>query len=1027
MPTVDLKTLLIRQINNLDSSIDTSIGSNFRDLLINPISLILEGYQNEHEQILSTLSVQSPDELSEAELDALGSNFLVERQPGAYHTGTVKVYFVSPIPLSIPANTRFFNSSTGYEYETTSAYTITRTAMEQNFEANGYYATAEISVRSIERTQDGAISSGATLGTNSITAPTPARVEVITDINGGSPRETNTEFLTRIKNTIKTNTLASETVLKDEVKGQSNDITFVEVVGAGSDFMFRDLVSYNDLAPNAVETFEYVKSGEALDSGTKQHIAYVDNFGVELVASGGVFDAFPDSPSEWTSEFSNEMYRGVYELVDGYTATTDQYQIISVENFTSDLFSEFSLNDGARTDNQLVWPDEIRLDGADVILGKAPSPSEQEADIRFRYQELDLLRLELEEASRTQELSKVSEVIQQLQDKQNPETYANLAPVFHKRINQHTGISIETTINTNDGTAYGEMAYITVLRNDALYVAHDGYGLAYRKQPGFIVRLNNDNYEGDTELRNADIAEFENFFGVDPVANNLIGSDILRTGSGNDQYWFFNCYLVDNNALDEEVLMGANKVFDSINGINQYLQRAKVWIEPDVDYDFLINIQTTLGTTVSYKPSTSSDYTEILSKGATYPAYVPSSGEKISTGNSAVDALDSTRGHFGIGVGQTKGYEWAVKQLFVRSIIQTFPMHLFAFKVDLSKWSSSTADFTIDYWGVGYDPTQYALDGNTGNSKTIAAIWKDSTSEWVTIGTHTATIADTADEKRLTRDFTRLSDYYDVDNYIYVLASAANIGTGYESNVDHNLVTYFVQLANPEAGKKCTGNSIDVYCYAPNSIVERAASGVVSNGELIINDPYIADIIEVRELLSQVTLPSGDYQIYNTAVGETFGPDNEFTLTFDPSFNGTQISVIYRTWVNSAAINAYLNDPDNRYPAVSLKENVMPLCVVDITDLQYSGDLDVETAKEGLKDFINNIEDGTLEKSDLVNYLYGQGATFVSLNISGTLKQYDPRFNSDTISFTNDRYEIPNTTFGNFYTNIDLLSGVTKV
>lgn len=105
-------------------------------------------------------------------------------------------------------------------------------------------------------------------------------------------------------------------------------------------------------------------------------------------------------------------------------------------------------------------------------------------------------------------------------------------------------------------------------------MSHDGYGMAWRKQPDFLIRLNYDNYS-DAALRAADIATFIELFDVDPVAQNLIGSDILRTGNGNDQYWFYNVYLVDNNVLQEETFVGTSKVFDSINGINQYLQRGK--------------------------------------------------------------------------------------------------------------------------------------------------------------------------------------------------------------------------------------------------------------------------------------------------------------------------------------------------------------------------------------------------------------------------------------------------------------------
>jgi len=210
---------------------------------------------------------------------------------------------------------------------------------------------------------------------------------------------------------------------------------------------------------------------------------------------------------------------------------------------------------------------------------------------------------------------------------------------------------------TSDNTEFGEMAYITCLRNDTVFMPTDGLGLAYRKQPAFILRLNSDDYQGNTDLRNQDIAKFEELFEINPVTAELVGSNKLRNGAGNDKYWFYNMYMVDNNALDENIQMGTSKVFDAINGINQYLQRAKVWIEPNVTYDFLVEVQTTLAIKIRYKVSSDTSFTEILSKGATYPNYVPAAGSKIVSSNSSIQELDSERGHVGISVVSTRGYQ----------------------------------------------------------------------------------------------------------------------------------------------------------------------------------------------------------------------------------------------------------------------------------------------------------------------------------------------------------------------------------
>ena len=281
----------------------------------------------------------------------------------------------------------------------------------------------------------------------------------------------------------------------------------------------------------------------------------------------------------------------------------------------------------------------------------------------------------------------------------------------------------------------------------------------------------------------------------------------------------------------------------------------------------------------------------------------------------------------------------------------------------------------------------------------------------------------------MARTFSNLSTYLDSDNYIHVAASAANFGPGYEDNLDHNLVSYFVQLSNPDAGKKALGNSVDVYCYSPDNIVEASVTGTVSEaGQLILKTaPYICEIIGIVEELSQTELPAGDVQIFNTKPGESYSIDNEFTLVFDPSYVGASITVIYRTWSTGTVTNAFLNDPENRYPATSLKEKAMPLAIVSINDLEFSGPITVEQAQTALNRFINSIDDNELEKSDLVSELYTIGATGVSLNMSISIRQHDVRMNADTISMAGNSYVMPTNTFGRFYTNNDLLQGVTKV
>jgi len=120
---------------------------------------------------------------------------------------------------------------------------------------------------------------------------------------------------------------------------------------------------------------------------------------------------------------------------------------------------------------------EISLDGTSVKLGITPTETTS-IPLRVGLQKMKALNTSLESAINRGDWKEVSNIKSEISLLLQKENYSNLAPIFHKPINNHTGISIETRMQANDTTAEGEMCYITVLRNDTVYIAHDGYGLA---------------------------------------------------------------------------------------------------------------------------------------------------------------------------------------------------------------------------------------------------------------------------------------------------------------------------------------------------------------------------------------------------------------------------------------------------------------------------------------------------------------------------------------------------------------------
>ena len=87
-------------------------------------------------------------------------------------------------------------------------------------------------------------------------------------------------------------------------------------------------------------------------------------------------------------------------------------------------------------------------------------------------------------------------------------------------------------------------------------------------------------------------------------------------------------------------------------------------------------------------------------------------------------------------------------------------------------------------------------------------------------------------------------------------------------------------------------------------------------------------------------------------------------------------------------MNAFLTQKTRHYPSQDLLLKVMPPAVVYITNLSYSGGLDLSPMKQVITDWINTLTGDTLEKSDLINLLYENGATYVNLNMGLTVARY---------------------------------------
>ena len=1027
---VDIKNFVIEQIKNTNPNIDTRPGSVIRDLLVNPLTLVLQGYHLDHKNIVDRQSVKDISSLSNDELDAVAANFLVTRNTGQRSRGYVRLYFSSPRALTIPKGTRF-TSDTGTIFETDFAFAVTRLQMEQNTVDFPNYDTGQIAVTAVQAGEGGNVPANTTFTLNSTLASTPAKINTLVAFTGGTASESNDAFFDRLLDTINNKSLAAPTAIKSAIKDFTPSVVDVDVIGAGHPLMIRDLTTLAEQVSNfKVHDFSFTYSGIHDGPYDKKHKALTGDF-IDVDTSADV--AFPGITG-WISEFSNDMYQGLYKLNDMEYAE-ESTQVI-VREFFEDVVhpdapqpdlvhlatsGQWQFHDGINNSNQMFYLDEISVTNKKLKLGKTMDPLNVDAQLQIPLAMLsgiyDLAGSVIEGTT--------EEAYNQLGNLIAIDNFNNTSPIFHKPITQHLGIRIQCQMSTTDGTEDGEMAYVTVLRNSEKYLPHDGYGLAWRKQPEYLLRINNNTH---TE---ADKIRFLEEYSVDEAEFNTCVGNL--SSESKKAYWKYNVYLVDNDILQEEVWIGHDQLWDQTSGRNQFLQAAKMWIEPNITYNIKMKIYPHLAFCawmwpdgVTYDENTH----KLLDRGQTFPPYVPASGDTVTYSN-GLEFLDASRNHFGVAVAQTRNYEWTLDDIVINSFVESFPMHLFRFKPDQTFFNPAK-DATVIYHGVGYDPVRYALAGNTGNSKVKLGVYNVAEAKWQTLGTNLATIDDDRAIQKIQKTISPLSYYTDAEGFVNVAATAANSGPDFVDNVEHNLRTYHVEINNVAAGGIHRGNAVDIYVHDPKNIAVGSATAVM-DGELLNVwtmpgvSKYIQEILEVREYTSQLSLDNSNWNLNFVGNGTAFGSKANPQISFDlDNMAGTLVEVVYRYWTAGQSVSDLLNNPDTRYPAADQMVKVMPPARIKINRLSYSGGLSSENMREVVADYFNNLIETSFDKSDLVNLLYENGATYVDLNIEIFIYQYNTEGVRQVVPMTSNSYRIPVTTVSRFYATVSDLQGVIR-
>ena len=480
---INVKNFIIEKIKKQDPEIDVREGSAMHDILINPLTSILQEYQSDHSDILNRQSLKDISQLSEDELDAVSANYLVKRNQGNVAQGYVRLYFRNPRAVTLPKGTKFTDASGLIEFETVNTFEITKFQMTRNLSDFPNYDTGDIFVQGVAAGKEYNIAAN-TISTIKASAISPLKVNNLVAFTLGTDSESNEALFSRLKNNIYNLSLGSAEGLKTQIKQQKSSVVDVEVVGAKNPLMVRDLTNLaQDVENFREEDFYLVQSGIRLNYH-KKHRAYT---GIFIDPDETAAIAIP-KPSQFTHEFSDALYQGIYFKDDDFYYAQEDQRILTRDFFQdygnpdvqtelqTILESGWQVHDGIHPQNQVWYIDEINVDSDKLRLGKYLDPDAENTDLGLT---LSLSQLEqIYNLIGSNLTGTTDEAYDQLADLIDPINWNNLAPVFHKPLDQNLGVQIDFQSSTSDTNPLGSICYATVMRDKSIHIPHNGYGIA---------------------------------------------------------------------------------------------------------------------------------------------------------------------------------------------------------------------------------------------------------------------------------------------------------------------------------------------------------------------------------------------------------------------------------------------------------------------------------------------------------------------------------------------------------------------
>lgn len=232
-----IEDFIVEKLQENYPEIDVRHGTAFRDMLITPLSIIMQPYRDTLNVLKRNQSLQNYSLMLEDEMDMLVSNIFLERRTGSKSSGTERIYTDEPQDVTITTDA-VFTTQDGLIFKPIKNYYITAEEIELNSDGLLYYYDIQVEAENLGTVYN--VPADTVIYATNI--PTGIiRVNNPSGMSQGVDTDTNEELYSIAKESITVRDLVTKKGIQSVLLQNLQTIEEMFVVGFGDPEMIRDI------------------------------------------------------------------------------------------------------------------------------------------------------------------------------------------------------------------------------------------------------------------------------------------------------------------------------------------------------------------------------------------------------------------------------------------------------------------------------------------------------------------------------------------------------------------------------------------------------------------------------------------------------------------------------------------------------------------------------------------------------------------------------------------------------------------